>query len=86
MQTVYGMRYADMKDYEHAATYIPDDTRDENAKAMLLTCLEKNIEAAFEQGRHATCRTIIKRLQSLQPDNRCAKEYLEKLDATANQP
>ncbi|MBR4675598.1 MAG: hypothetical protein IKP00_14150 [Victivallales bacterium] len=86
VQTVYGLRYAEMEDYEQAATYIPDDTMDENAKAVLLTCLEKNIEIAFTQGRNATCRTIIKRLQSLQPDNPCAREYLEKLDAPAKQP
>ncbi len=81
VQTVYGMRYAEMQDYEQAATFIPDDTPDENAKAVLLTSLEKNIEAAFAQGRNATCRTIIKRLQALQPDNLCAREILEKLDA-----
>ena len=86
VQTVYGLRYAEMKDYEKAAIFIPDVTKDENAKAVLLTCLEKNIENAFVQGRLATCRTIIRRLQTLQPDNMIAKEYLEKLDSSAKQP
>ena len=85
-KTVYGLRYADMQDYEKAATYIPDNTMDVNAKAVLLTSLEKNIEAAFKQGRQATCRTVIRRLQALQPDNPCAREYLEKLDAPAEKP
>ena len=86
VQTVYGMRYAEMKDYEHAAAFIPDNTMDENAKAVLLTCLEKNIESSFTKGRNATCRTIIRRLQTLQPDNMIAKEYLEKLDAPPQKP
>ncbi len=86
VQTVYGLRYADMQDYEKAATYIPDNTLDVNAKAVLITCLEKNIENAFKLGREATCRTIIKRLQALQADNPCAREYLEKLDAPPAKP
>ena len=76
----------DMQDYEKAATYIPDNTLDVNAKTVLITCLEKNIENAFKLGREATCRTIIKRLQALQADNPCAREYLEKLDAPPAKP
>ena len=86
VQTVYGLRYADIQDYEKAAAFIPDDTKDVNAKAVLITSLEKNIENSFKLGREATCRTIIRRLQVLQPDNPCAREYLEKLDAPAEKP
>ena len=69
-----------MGNYEKAAALIPDAVNGENEKAILVESLENNIKTAFEQGRLASCRNIITRLQSIQLDNQCAREFLEKLE------
>ena len=80
VQTVYGIRYYEMKDYERAVAMIPNNVSGEHEKAVLIECLEKILASSFEEEDMASFRKTIRRLQLLQPDNECAKEYLEKLD------
>ena len=79
VQTVYGIRHYAMNNYEQAAALIPNSVPGETEKAILVECLEKIIEASYKEDDTATCRKTIRRLQALQPDNKCAKEYLVKI-------
>ena len=85
VQTVYGIRHYAMNNFEQAAALIPNTVTAENEKAILVECLEKNIASKFSDDDIANCRRTIRRLQALQPENKCAKEYLEKLDGP-NEP
>ena len=81
VRAVYGLRCAENKDYQKAVTLIPDSATEPRFRATLVESLEKTIEACFGENRHVTCRNYITRLLAIQPDNECAKEYLQKLDA-----
>ena len=84
VQTVYGVRHYGMNNYEQAAALIPNDVPGETEKAILVDSLEKIIESTYKEDDTATCRKTIRRLQALQPGNKCAKEYLEKLAGTSS--
>ncbi len=81
VKAVYGLRCAENKDFQKAIDLISDSATEPRFRATLIESLEKNIEACFADTRYVTCRNNINRLLTLQPDNKFAKEYLQKLNA-----
>ena len=81
VKAVYGLRCAENNDFQKAIDLISDSATAPRFRATLIHSLEKNIEATFADRRYITCQNNIKRLLALQPDNSCAKEHQQKLDA-----
>ncbi|MBQ7649845.1 MAG: hypothetical protein IJS15_02740 [Victivallales bacterium] len=80
-KAVYGLRCAENNDFQKAADLISDSATEPRFRTTLIHSLEKNIETTFGDGHYITCKNNIKRLLELQPDNNCAKEHQQKLDA-----
>ncbi len=81
VRAVYGLRCAENNDFHKAVDLISDSAVEPRFRATLVNSLELKIKACFAERRYATAKTSIDRLLSLQPDNQCAKEHLEKLNA-----
>ena len=81
VKAVYGLRCAEANDFQKAVTLISDSATAPRFRETLVISLEKSIESSFNDKRYVTCRTYANRLSALLPDNQCAKDYLQKLDA-----
>ena len=80
VKIVYGLRFAELPDFEKAITYLSDTTADENIKIVLISCLAKTIADTYEKRRFTDCLAYIRRLQELDPQNPYIHEYLAKLN------
>ena len=81
VRAVYGIRCAENNDFQKAIDLISDSSSEPRFRATLIASLEKNIETCFADKRYVTCQNNIKRLLTLQPENKCANEHQQKLDA-----
>ncbi len=85
VKAVYGLRCAENNDFQKAVTLISDSATEPRFRATLVLSLEKSIENCFNDKRYVTCRAYATRLSALQPENKCAKEFLQKLDEIQQQ-
>ena len=81
VSAVYGLRCAENNDFQKAVDLISDSATEPRFRMTLIKSLEKKIEASFADERYVTASSSIKRLLTLQPDNKCALEHLNKLNA-----
>ncbi len=80
VRSVYGMRCAENDDFEKAVTLIPINVQEPEYQKVLVTSLEKCIEISYKDQRLASCRSYIRSLQELQPENACVADYLKRLE------
>ena len=81
VRVIYGVRCAENGDFDRAVKLLPDDVKDAKVREILVACLEKSLQDNFAHRRYPECQRLLQRLQALAPDNACAAEVAERLQA-----